>query len=55
VPSSALLLADVLVAATDTAISNAEIRDRRAFVSGVPPLLTAVDMVGRPVPLPRDR
>jgi hypothetical protein len=31
VPSSALLLADVLVAATDTAISDSEIRDRRAF------------------------
>jgi hypothetical protein len=47
VPSSALLLADVLVAATDTSISNAEIRDRRAFISPgtVPPLLTAVDMV----------
>lgn len=45
VPSSALLLADVLVAATDTAISNSEIRDRRAFVAGVPIPLTAVDMV----------
>jgi hypothetical protein len=45
VPSSALLLADVLVAATDTSISNAEIRDRRAFVAGIPPVLTAVDMV----------
>jgi hypothetical protein len=48
VPNSALLLADVLVAATDTSISNSEIRDRRAFISRgtVPPLLTAVDMVG---------
>jgi hypothetical protein len=52
VPSSALLLADVLVAATDTAISNAEIRDRRAFVSGVPSILTAVDMVAPTSPLP---
>jgi hypothetical protein len=51
VPSSAILLADVLVAATDTAISNAEMRDRRAFVAGIPPLLTAVDMVAfSPVP-----
>jgi len=43
-PSSAILLADILVAATDTAISDAEIRDRRPFVCGVPPLLTDVDM-----------
>lgn len=33
-PSSAVLLADVLVAATDTAISNAEIRDRRPWARG---------------------
>jgi hypothetical protein len=33
-PSSAILLADVLVAATDTAISNSEIRDRRPWVRG---------------------
>jgi hypothetical protein len=47
VPSSALLLADVLVAASDTSISNAEIRDRRAFSAPgtVPPLLTVVDAV----------
>jgi hypothetical protein len=45
-PSSALLLADVLVGATVTSISNANIRDRRAFVAGtVPPVLTAVDQV----------
>jgi hypothetical protein len=53
VPSSALLLADVLVAATDTAISNAEIRDRRAVIAPgtVPPVLTAVDMVAFQSPL----
>lgn len=34
VPSSALLLADVLVAATDTAIGNTEIRDRRKWARG---------------------
>lgn len=33
-PSSALLLADVLVAATDTAITNSEIRDRRQWALG---------------------
>lgn len=44
VPSSALLLADVLVAASDTSITDAEIRDRRPFVAGVPPLLTNVEM-----------
>jgi hypothetical protein len=33
-PSSALLLADVLVTATDTAISNSEIRDRRPWARG---------------------
>jgi hypothetical protein len=33
-PASALLLADVLVAATDTAISNSEIRDRRPWARG---------------------
>jgi hypothetical protein len=54
VPNSALLLADVLVAATDTAISDSEIRDRRAFSSPatVPPLLTDVDMVVPVSPLP---
>jgi hypothetical protein len=54
VPSSALLLADVLVAATDTSISNAEIRDRRAFSAPgtVPSLLTAVDMVIPTSPMP---
>jgi hypothetical protein len=50
VPSSALLLADVLVAATDTAISDSEIRDRRAFVAGIPPLLTKVDMAALNAP-----
>jgi hypothetical protein len=45
IPDSALLLADVLVAASDTSISNAEIRDRRAFIAGIPPVLTGVDMV----------
>lgn len=44
VPSSSLLLADVLVAATDTSITDSEIRDRRAFIAGLPPLLTDVDM-----------
>lgn len=34
VPSSALLLADVLIAATDTAIGNTEIRDRRKWARG---------------------
>jgi hypothetical protein len=34
VPSSALLLADVLVPATDTTISNSQIRDRRAWAQG---------------------
>lgn len=46
-PDSALLLADILVAASDTAIGDAEIRDRRAFGAPgvVPPLLTNVDLV----------
>lgn len=45
-PVSCLHLADVLVAAADTSITNSEIRDRRPFVHGViPPLLTDVDMV----------
>jgi hypothetical protein len=46
-PASALLLADVLVAAADASISDAEIRDRRVFSAPgvVPPLLTDVDMV----------
>lgn len=50
-PSSAIALADVFVAATDTAITNAEIRDRRAFCARgtVPPLAssgsTALDTV----------
>lgn len=54
VPSSALLLADVLVAATDTSISNSEIRDRRAFSAcgTIPSLLTAVDMLVPSSPLP---
>jgi hypothetical protein len=34
VPNSALLLADVLIAATDTSIGNAEIRDRRKWARG---------------------
>lgn len=34
VPSNCLLLADVLVAATDTAIGNTEIRDRRKWARG---------------------
>lgn len=34
VPSNALLLADVLVAAADTAIGNTEIRDRRKWARG---------------------
>jgi hypothetical protein len=33
-PSSAIRLADVLVAATDTAITNSEIRDRRPWARG---------------------
>lgn len=33
-PASSLLLADVLVAATDTAIANNEIRDRRPWARG---------------------
>lgn len=61
VPSSALLLADVLVGAAVSSITNANIRDRRAFgVPGVvPPILTAVDMVqfqpapGLPLVLPQ--
>jgi hypothetical protein len=44
-PASAILLADVLVAATDTAISNSEIRDRRPWARGafvhIPRLLNA--------------
>lgn len=44
-PASAILLADVIVAANDTSITDAEIRDRRPFVSGIPPLLTDVDQV----------
>lgn len=43
VPASSVLLADVLVAANDTSITDAEIRDRRPFTTGVPPLLTDVD------------
>jgi hypothetical protein len=43
--ASAILLADVLVAATDTAISNSEIRDRRPWARGafvhIPRLLNA--------------
>lgn len=34
-PNSALLLADVLVPATDTSISNSQIRDRRKWANGV--------------------
>jgi len=46
-PSSAILLADVLVAAGVASITDAAIRDRRPFQAGsVPPLLTDVDMVG---------
>jgi hypothetical protein len=47
-PSSALLLADVLVAANDTSISDSEIRDRRSFsVPGaIPSPGTDIDMVG---------
>jgi hypothetical protein len=44
-PSPGLLLADVLVAAADTAISNSEIRDRRPVAAGTPTIKTAVDMV----------
>jgi hypothetical protein len=44
-PGSTLLLADVLVAAADTSISDSEIRDRRPFIAGVPTPLTKVDMV----------
>jgi hypothetical protein len=44
-PSPGLLVADVLVAAAASSIANAAIRDRRAIGVGVPPLLTAVDMV----------
>jgi hypothetical protein len=40
-PSNAIRLADVLVAATDTAISNSEIRDRRPWARGA-----NVNMVG---------
>jgi hypothetical protein len=42
-PASAILLADVLVAISDTSITDAEIRDRRPFTIGIPPLLTDVD------------
>lgn len=45
VPNSAMLLADVLVPALSTSVTNANIRDRRPFLAGVPPLLTDVDMV----------
>lgn len=45
VPSSAMLLADVLVGAGVTSITNANIRDRRPFQAAIPPLLTDVDMV----------
>jgi len=47
VPNNAILLADVLVAASDTSITDAEIRDRRPFgMRGVvPPLLTDRDEV----------
>jgi hypothetical protein len=51
-PASSLHLADILVAISDTSITTAEIRDRRAFIAGVPPLLTDVDMVAfEPAPL----
>jgi hypothetical protein len=46
-PDTAILLADVLVAAADTAISDAEIRDRRPYAlpGVIPGLLTDLDMV----------
>lgn len=52
-PGSALLLADVIVAAGAGSITNAAIRDRRAFQPGaIPPLLTVVDAVPMIPPLP---
>jgi len=45
-PSSAMLLADVLVPAASSSVTNANIRDRRPFVQGLPPVLTDVDQVG---------
>jgi hypothetical protein len=46
-PNNSVLLADVLVAAANSSITDAEIRDRRPFgMPGVvPPLLTNIDMV----------
>lgn len=45
VPSSAIVLADVLVPALSSSVVDANIRDRRPFNAGIPPLLTDVDMV----------
>lgn len=46
VPSSAMLLADVLVPAGSSTVTNANIRDRRPYIDGVPTPFTDVEMVG---------
>ncbi len=46
-PATAMLLADVIVGAADTSITDSEIRDRRSFSKlCVPPLLTDLNVVG---------
>lgn len=49
-PSSAILLADFLVPALATTVVDANIRDRRPFTVGTPPLLTDLDIARFVVP-----